>query len=156
MRRVCRYFGSLLAAYLTRPSGSPSLNPPGDPERLRAALRPSDALLVDGIARFSTAIIYLTQSTWSHVAIYVGGVLGRDEDGETLCRQSSICTIGKALGSALTSLVKRKLSTLAMPVLAIPKPRTDSWLWNRRAICSLVSEASGLRMRTGAPRVISP
>ncbi len=105
MRRVCRYFGSRLAAYLTRPSGSPSLNPPGDPERLRAALRPSDALLVDGTARFSTAIIYLTQSTWSHVAIYVGDVLGRDEDGETLCRLSPICDGLLPLAGAALSLL---------------------------------------------------
>ena len=35
-------------------------------------LQPGDILLVEGNSRVSTAIKYLTQSTWSHVALYVG------------------------------------------------------------------------------------
>jgi hypothetical protein len=36
------------------------------------ALRPGDVLLVEGKQRFSTAIKYLTQSNWSHAALYIG------------------------------------------------------------------------------------
>ena len=36
------------------------------PELLAAALKPGDVLLVEGTSRFSSAIKYLTQSTWSH------------------------------------------------------------------------------------------
>lgn len=43
-----------------------------DPGKLAASLRPADVLLVDGNSRVSTAIKYLTQSTWSHAAVYVG------------------------------------------------------------------------------------
>ena len=43
-------------------------------ERLRASLEPGDVLLVEGTSRVSTAIKYLTQSSWSHAALYVGGM----------------------------------------------------------------------------------
>jgi hypothetical protein len=43
-----------------------------DPVALRRTLRPADVLLVAGGNRLSTAIKYLTQSTWSHAALYVG------------------------------------------------------------------------------------
>lgn len=83
--RVCRYLGRRLASFLTDPSAVPSHYPASDPDRLRAALRPCDVLLVEGTARISTAIKYLTQSTWSHAAIYVGDALGRDGNGASLC-----------------------------------------------------------------------
>ena len=38
-------------------------------------LRPGDVLLVEGTSRLSAAIKYLTQSTWSHAALYLGGEL---------------------------------------------------------------------------------
>ncbi|HEX4441689.1 MAG TPA: YiiX/YebB-like N1pC/P60 family cysteine hydrolase [Thermoanaerobaculia bacterium] len=46
-----------------------------EPERLKATIRPGDVLLVDGDQRVSQAIKYLTMSTWSHSAIYVGDAL---------------------------------------------------------------------------------
>jgi hypothetical protein len=47
-----------------------------DPAVLAATLRPCDVLLVEGNTRLSVAIKYLTQSTWSHAALYVGSALG--------------------------------------------------------------------------------
>lgn len=44
---------------------------PADLTQLQACLRPGDVLLVEGNSRISTAIKYLTQSTWSHAALYV-------------------------------------------------------------------------------------
>ncbi len=41
-------------------------------ESLEETLRPGDVLLVEGKARVSKVIKYLTQSTWSHAAIFVG------------------------------------------------------------------------------------
>lgn len=38
-------------------------------------MRPGDVLLVEGHSRVSVAIKYLTQSTWSHAALYVGDAL---------------------------------------------------------------------------------
>ncbi|CUX81680.1 MAG: Orthopoxvirus protein of unknown function (DUF830) [Roseibaca calidilacus] len=46
-----------------------------DPDMLIRTLRRGDVLLVEGRAKISTAIKYLTQSTWSHAALYVGDML---------------------------------------------------------------------------------
>lgn len=52
---------------------------------LRAVLEPGDVLLVEGHNRVSVAIKYLTMSTWSHAALYVGNAVGRvTPDGEPL------------------------------------------------------------------------
>ena len=45
---------------------------PSDPETLARTLRPGDILLVEGNQKVSAAIKYLTQSTWSHAALFVG------------------------------------------------------------------------------------
>jgi hypothetical protein len=62
---------------------------PNDLEALRAVLRPGDVLLVEGSQRISEVIKYLTQSSWSHAALYVGdavtkrgGALARDSREE--------------------------------------------------------------------------
>lgn len=70
-RRLSAAAGKRLAAFLTRPHAGASF--PGEPlAALQAVLRPGDVLLVDGDSRISGAIKYLTQSTWSHAALYVG------------------------------------------------------------------------------------
>ena len=52
-----------------------------DPERLKAALKTGDVLLVDGDQRVSQAVKYLTQSSWSHSALFIGdAMLQRDPD----------------------------------------------------------------------------
>lgn len=47
-------------------------------------VRPGDVLLMEGDTRISVAIKYLTQSTWSHAALYLGpdAGLGEAADGE--------------------------------------------------------------------------
>jgi hypothetical protein len=48
-----------------------------NPEALRRHVRKGDVLLVDGDNRVSLIIKYLTQSSWSHAAIYIGDELLR-------------------------------------------------------------------------------
>ena len=56
---------------------------PSDPDDLRRMLAPADVLLIEGNNRVSGIIKYLTQSTWSHSALYVGPVDGAcEENGE--------------------------------------------------------------------------
>ncbi len=50
-----------------------------DEERLKSRIRPGDVVLVDGDQRVSQVIKYLTMSSWSHSAIYIGSRLLRDE-----------------------------------------------------------------------------
>lgn len=73
MNRWLDTLGRWLARYLERPHRPQAAAAATPIEQLRACLQPADVLLVDGNTRFSTAIKYLTQSTWSHAALYVGG-----------------------------------------------------------------------------------
>lgn len=50
-----------------------------DPQKLKKTLQPGDILLVEGNLRISIAIKYLTQSTWSHAAVYVGPMDDSDD-----------------------------------------------------------------------------
>jgi len=63
--------GRMIARYLARPSRSPAAAMPSDPNAFSAAVQPGDVILVDGRQRISTAIKYLTQSTWSHAALCI-------------------------------------------------------------------------------------
>src|ERR1700741_1293234 len=75
--------GKLIAGYLQ--TELPGYEPftPSDPDYLRNIIAPGDVLLVEGNNRVSGIIKYLTQSTWSHAALYVGPVDGACEpDGE--------------------------------------------------------------------------
>lgn len=60
-----------LAAYLSKEIVDYRVNIT-DYEALKDTLRPGDVLLVEGNTRISIAIKYLTQSTWSHAAFYLG------------------------------------------------------------------------------------
>src|SRR5436305_9383312 len=78
--------GRAVARYLERQSPGYEPFTPSDPAALRAALKPGDVLLVEGNNRISGVIKYLTQSTWSHAALYVGPVLGKaSPEGDTHC-----------------------------------------------------------------------
>ena len=52
------------------------------PRRCAASLRPGDVLLVEGNNHITGVIKYLTQSTWSHAALYVGPIGTTAADGE--------------------------------------------------------------------------
>lgn len=56
-----------------------------DPRKLKGTIAPGDVLLVDGDQRVSQAVKYLTQSSWSHSALYVGDAL-LNRDPETKAR----------------------------------------------------------------------
>lgn len=71
--RIGRFTGRQLARFLKKETGTYARFSAMPPRRLRAALRPGDVLLVEGNSRISAAIKYLTNSTWSHAAFFVGG-----------------------------------------------------------------------------------
>src|SRR5581483_11068878 len=75
--------GRVIAQYLERPAAGYEPFTPTDPDALRATLEPGDVLLVEGNTHIAGVIKYLTQSTWSHAALYVGPIGDRTEpDGE--------------------------------------------------------------------------
>lgn len=65
-------FGRFLAGRLEAKSSGYEPYTPSDPEVLARTLIPGDVLLVESNQKISVAIKYLTQSTWSHSAFYVG------------------------------------------------------------------------------------
>ena len=73
--------GGFLAGRLQVESSGYEPYTPSDPETLRRILEPGDVLLIEGNQRISATIKYLTQSTWSHSAFYVGDALPEPEDG---------------------------------------------------------------------------
>ena len=76
-----RSLGERLARFLVRPRHVHSTSVPPELARLQACLQPGDVLLVEGHSRVSSAIKYLTQSTWSHAALYVGPMPHRAAPG---------------------------------------------------------------------------
>jgi hypothetical protein len=77
--------GQVIARYLDKPAQGYEPYTPSDPQALRACLRPGDVLLVEGNNHIAGVIKYLTQSTWSHAALYVGPIGDRTaDDGEPL------------------------------------------------------------------------
>jgi len=83
MSRVLDGIGRLIARYLDKPVHGYEPFTPSDPVALRQSLEPGDVLLVEGNNHIAGVIKYLTQSTWSHSALYVGPLPGRTtDDGE--------------------------------------------------------------------------
>ncbi|HEU5016949.1 MAG TPA: YiiX/YebB-like N1pC/P60 family cysteine hydrolase [Pseudolabrys sp.] len=77
--------GRTIARYLDKPVAGYHPFTPSDADAVRAALKPGDVLLVEGNNHISGVIKYLTQSTWSHAALYVGPIGDRTApDGEPL------------------------------------------------------------------------
>ena len=75
--------GRLIARYLQKPVHGYEPFTPSDPAALRQSLQSGDVLLVEGNNHIAGVIKYLTQSTWSHSALYVGPLPGRAAaDGE--------------------------------------------------------------------------
>lgn len=82
---LTNWLGQRLSSYLGQRLKSHEPTVAMDLARYAACLRAADVLLVEGDTRLSVAIKYLTQSTWSHAALYVGPEAGlRNDAGEPL------------------------------------------------------------------------
>ncbi|MEK7771276.1 MAG: YiiX/YebB-like N1pC/P60 family cysteine hydrolase [Pseudomonadota bacterium] len=75
MDPVTEFAGHWLARFLTKPVRQSTQVATISQEQLSAILQPADILLIEGNTRVSVAIKYLTQSTWSHAALYIGDAL---------------------------------------------------------------------------------
>jgi hypothetical protein len=107
--------GQTIAQYLERPEEGYEPFTPSDPEALRAALRPGDVLLVEGNNHISGVIKYLTQSTWSHAALYVGPIGERTAaDGEPLVLVEAV--LGQGVVGAPLSKYQRYHTRICRPI----------------------------------------
>ncbi len=69
---IRRKLANFVIRLLTRPITTCPLRVPNDMAGLKRNIRKGDVILVDGNERISECIKYLSQSSWSHAAIYVG------------------------------------------------------------------------------------
>lgn len=83
MLAITRALGRRLALYLNKPLEVYERHDPLPLHKFMQTLEPGDILLVDGNSKISTAIKYLTQSTWSHACLFVGPA-GGDPDVPSL------------------------------------------------------------------------
>jgi hypothetical protein len=82
MNIISGKIGRWLARFLDQPSGSYQPFSITDTETLSRCMQPGDVLLVEGNLRISVAIKYLTQSTWSHAAMYIGDAQDQKSEAE--------------------------------------------------------------------------
>ena len=75
IRKLRRWFIAECTRLLTTPLASYVQRVPNNVDKLKKTLRKGDVLLVEGDQRISQVIRYLTQSCWSHCALYVGDEL---------------------------------------------------------------------------------
>ncbi|MFQ5416314.1 MAG: YiiX/YebB-like N1pC/P60 family cysteine hydrolase [Myxococcota bacterium] len=66
-----------IAAFMDEPVAIYQLRGHNDFDQLKRVIRTGDVLLVEGDQRVSAVIKYLTQSSWSHAALYIGDELVR-------------------------------------------------------------------------------
>lgn len=71
MRRLDTWLIDKITYWLMR-DGPPAMTPLCDFQRMSYELRPGDVLLVEGRSRVSEVIKQITQSPWTHSAIYLG------------------------------------------------------------------------------------
>ncbi|MFZ5749710.1 MAG: YiiX/YebB-like N1pC/P60 family cysteine hydrolase [Pseudomonadota bacterium] len=120
--RLLDAVGRRLARKLNAPSAGYKPFTPSDFDTLCQTLRPGDVLLVEGRERVSNAIKYLTQSTWSHAAMYVGDRLEtRTDDGER--HRLVEVNLGEGCVSAPLSRYARYNTRICRPVGLTPEER---------------------------------
>lgn len=118
--RILDWIGHRLARKLHRPSAGYIPFTPSDFETLSRVLRPGDILLIEGRERVSNAIKYLTQSTWSHAAMYVGNrfpAAGPEDEPHRLIEVN----LGEGCVSAPLSKYARYNTRICRPVGLSPE-----------------------------------
>jgi hypothetical protein len=84
--RLLDWVGARVARKLSKPTSGYEPYAAARPELVAMTIRPGDVLLIEGRrSKINTAIRYLTQSMWSHAALYVGlGANLGEREGEPL------------------------------------------------------------------------
>ena len=139
MSKMLDGVGRLIARHLDKPVPGYEPFTPSDPDALRHSLQPGDVLLVEGNNRISGVIKYLTQSTWSHSALYVGPIAGRaTDDGEPHVLIEA--NVGEGVVSAPLSKYARFHTRICRPV-----GLTEA---DCAAVCAYAIDAHRFRLRS--------
>lgn len=121
-------------------SANPGYEPytPSDPETLSRTLEPGDIVLIEGNQKVSSAIKYLTQSTWSHAALFVGDALKPENvDGDSTWPQLIEVNLGEGCVAVPLSKYARFNTRICRPVGLTPD--------DRKAVVTYLVERLGVR-----------
>ncbi len=119
------WVGALVARQLSKPTSGYEPYAAARPELVALTIRPADVLLVEGQrSKINSAIRYLTQSTWSHAAFYVGlgAKLGESDDGEPLVLVEA--ELGKGVIASPLSKYATFNTRICRPVGLTPEDRS--------------------------------
>ena len=121
--RLLDWVGDVLARYVSKPTSGYEPYAAARPELVAMTIRPADVLLVEGArSKVNSAIRYLTQSTWSHSAIYVGlGANLGERDGEPLVLVEA--ELGKGVIASPLSKFNTFNTRICRPVGLTPEDR---------------------------------
>lgn len=120
--RLLDAIGNRLAGKLVQKSSGYKPYTPSDLQTLSRTLKPGDVLLIEGNQQVSAVIKYLTQSTWSHAALYVGDIEGeKEENGEPHCLIE--VNLGEGCVSAPLSRYETYNTRICRPVGLTPDDR---------------------------------
>lgn len=126
--------GQVLARYLEKPAHGYEPFTPTKAGALRAVLRPGDVLLVEDNNHIFGVIKYLTQSTWSHAAVYCGPIGDRKTvHGEPLVLVEA--NIGPGVIAAALSKYARYNIRICRPTGLTPE--------DRARVCAYAAERIG-------------
>jgi hypothetical protein len=121
--KLLDWIGAIVARQLTKPTSGYEPYAAARPELVAMTIRPADVLLVEGPrSKINSAIRYLTQSTWSHSALYVGLGAGLGErDGEPLVLLEA--ELGKGVIASPLSKYQTFNTRICRPVGLTPEDR---------------------------------
>jgi hypothetical protein len=121
--RLLDWIGERVAHQLSKPTSGYEPYAAARPELVAMTIRPADVLLVEGArSKINSAIRYLTQSTWSHAALYVGlGARLGERDGEPLVLIEA--ELGKGVIASPLSKFDSYNSRICRPVGLTPEDR---------------------------------
>ena len=109
------WVGKKLAGKLVKKSSGYQPYTPSDYQTLCQTLQPGDVLLIEGNQHVSVVIKYLTQSTWSHSALFVGDALPEPESGGERHRLIEV-NLGEGCVSAPLSRYESYNTRICRPV----------------------------------------
>jgi hypothetical protein len=121
--RLLEWVGKLVARQVSKPNSGYEPYAAAWPELVAMIIRPADVLLVEGSrSRINSTIRYLTQSTWSHAALYVGLSADLGEvDGEPLVLIEA--EIGKGVIASPLSKYASYNTRICRPIGMTPEDR---------------------------------
>jgi permuted papain-like amidase YaeF/Yiix C92 family enzyme len=121
--RLLDWIGTLVARQLSKPTSGYEPYAAARPELVAMVIRPGDVLLIEGArSKINSAIRYLTQSTWSHAALYVGlGASLGEQNGEPLVLVEA--ELGKGVIASPLSKFNTYNTRICRPVGLTPEDR---------------------------------